>query len=132
MVQADNGGRMAGARPRLTFAQFWRLYLDAHRHPATRGMHYGATALGAATAALSIVLEEAAFVLTGIPLAVMMAVGSHWWIERNQPLIKVNAFYGALADMRMCWLASTGGLAREYERLGLGVPAPQIHRAPAE
>lgn len=120
-------------RPRLTFQQFWRLYLDAHRHPGTRGMHYSATLLGATTAGLSVALDQIFFVLGGIPLAVVMAVGSHWLIEHNQPLIKVNAFYGALADMRMCWLALTGNLAQEYERLGLGSPAPIIqHRAPAE
>lgn len=122
----------AGKRPSLTFAEFWRLYLDAHRHPGTRGMHYSATAVGASTAALSLALDQVLFVMGGIPLAVMMAVGSHWWIEHNQPLIKVNAFYGAFADMRMCWLALTGGLTREYERLGLGQPAPQVYRAPAE
>jgi hypothetical protein len=124
--------RDAATRPKLTFQQFWRLYLDAHRHPGTRGMHYSATAVGAFATALSVALDEVFFVMGGIPLAVMMAVGSHWLIEHNQPLIKVNAFYGALADMRMCWLALTGGLAREYARLGLGAPAPIEHRAPAE
>ena len=124
--------RGSADRPKLTFQQFWRLYLDAHRHPGTRGMHYSATLVGATTAALSVALDQILFVMGGIPLAVMMAVGSHWFIEHNQPLIKVNAFYGALADMRMCWLAATGGLAQEYERLGLGSPAPLSHRAPAE
>lgn len=126
------GGWQKQTRPRLSFHEFWRLYLDAHRHPGTRGMHYGATVLGAAAAGLSVALEQVAFVLAGIPLAVVMAVGSHWLIERNQPLIKVNAFFGALADMRMCWLALTGGLAGEYRRLGLGSPEPAIRRAPAE
>lgn len=124
--------RTATGRPRLTFQQFWRLYLDAHRHPGTRGVHYSATAVGALATGLSIALDEVLFVMGGIPLAVMMAVGSHWLIEHNQPLIKVNAFYGAIADMRMCWLALTGKLPQEYERLGLGSPAPLIHRAPAE
>lgn len=124
--------RTTHGRPKLTFQQFWRLYLDAHRHPGTRGVHYSATAIGALTAGLSIALDEVLFVVGGIPLAVAMAVSSHWWIEHNQPLIKVNAFYGAIADMRMCWLAITGNLANEYERLGLGSPAPLIQRAPAE
>lgn len=124
--------RTAHGRPRLTFQQFWRLYLDAHRHPATRGVHYSATFVGALSVGVSVTLHDILFVLCGIPLAVVMAVGSHWWIEHNQPLIRVNAFYGALADMRMCWLGLTGGLADEYDRLGLGSPAPLIRRAPAE
>jgi hypothetical protein len=47
-------------------------------------------------------------------------------------LIKVNAFYGALADLRMCWLAMTGGIGAEYARLGLGAAAPRRQSQPAE
>jgi hypothetical protein len=34
-------------------------------------------------------------------------------------LIRVNVLYGAIADLRMCWLALTGRLKDEYRRLGL-------------
>ncbi len=64
--------------------------------------------------------------------AVVMAVTSHWWIEQNQPLIRVNAFYGALADLKMCALALTGGIGAEYARLGLGAPLPRSRNQPAE
>ena len=119
-------------RSKISFPDFWRLYLDAHRHPGTRGMHYSATFLGASSAILAIAYGQVLFVVAGIGFAVVMAVGSHWCIERNQPLIRVNAFYGALADLRMCWLALTGGIGAEYERLGLGLPSPQPRQAPAE
>ncbi len=62
-----------------------------------------------------------------------MAVTSHWLVERNQPLIRVNALYGAMADLRMCYLGLTGGIGAEYERLGLGARGAATARSqPAE
>jgi hypothetical protein len=116
---------------KMSFSEFWRLYLDAHRHPVTRGMHYSATIVGIITTALAIFHQQPLFCAAGIAFAVVMAVTSHWWVEHNQPLIRVNAFYGALADLRMCWLALTGRITAEYARLGLGAPAP-LRRQPAE
>ena len=117
---------------RMTFAEFWRLYLDVHRNPLTRGMHYSATIVGVLATLLAIYQEQPLFCAAGIGFAVIMAVTSHWWVEHNQPLIRVNAFYGALADLRMCWLALTGGISAEYARLGLGAPAPRSQSQPAE
>ena len=117
---------------RMPFHEFWRLYLDAHRHPMTRGMHYSATVVGIITTVLAVYHGQPLFCAAGIAFAVVMAVTSHWLIENNRPLIRVNAFYGALADLRMCWLAISGRVGKEYARLGLGAPAPLHHRQPAE
>jgi hypothetical protein len=48
-----------------------------------------------------------------------IALGSHWTIEGNQPLIRVNALFGAITDHWMCWPALTGRLEGEYRRLRL-------------
>ncbi|WP_374380637.1 Mpo1-like protein [Dongia sp.] len=114
----------------MSFAEFWRLYLDVHRHPLTRGMHYSATIVGVIATILAFYHQEPLFCAGGIAFAVVMAVTSHWWVEHNQPLIRVNAFYGALADLKMCGLALTGGITAEYKRLDLGAPRP--NRQPAE
>jgi hypothetical protein len=103
----------------ISYSEFWRCYLDAHRKPATRAMHYAATVLGAAGTAAAILWRDPLLCPLGILLGVAMAVGSHRFIERNQPLIRVNALYGAMSDLRMLWLALTGGLRAEYRRLGL-------------
>jgi hypothetical protein len=102
-----------------TFPEFWRQYLAAHSKPATRAAHYLATLNGIGWTLVAIQTGQLGYVIGGIVLSVAMAVSSHWLIERNQPLIRVNAFYGALSDLRMCWLALTGGIRGEYERLGL-------------
>lgn len=103
----------------MSFAEFWRQYLAAHSRPATRMAHYLATLNGIGWTLAAIHLGHVGYMVGGIALSYAMAVGSHWLIQGNQPLIRVNAFYGALADLRMCWLALTGGIGREYERLGL-------------
>ena len=103
----------------ISYSDFWRLYLEAHSRPATRAMHYAATAVGAASTLASALLGEILLAPLGILLAIGMAVGSHRFIEHNRPLIRINPLYGALCDLRMMWLAVTGGLPREYSRLGL-------------
>jgi len=104
---------------KISYSDFWRLYLEAHRRPATRGVHYAATAVGAASTFASALFGEILLAPLGILIAIVMAVGSHRFIEHNQPLIRINPLYGALSDLRMMWLAVTGGLPREYVRLGL-------------
>ena len=106
-------------RRQLSFAEFWPRYLDAHRKPATRAAHYLAIAIGFFSATVAIYYGRTLLMLGGLLIAIALAVGSHWLIERNQPLLHVNAFYGAIAGLRMCWLALTGGLLKEYRRLGL-------------
>jgi hypothetical protein len=109
----------------ISYADFWRLYLDAHRSPATRFVHYAATLLGAGATLAGVLLDQLLLGPAGIAVAVGMAVGSHRFIEHNQPLIKVNPFYGAVSDLRMMGLAMTGRLPQEYARLGLGLAAPR-------
>lgn len=118
---------------RMPYRDFWVAYLDAHRKPATRGMHYLATVTGIGGAVFAIWLELLWFMAGGIALGVVMAVSSHHLIERNRPLIRVNPFYGAVSDLRMCWLAMTGRLTAEYARLGLVGPGPKerLARVPA-
>lgn len=103
----------------MSFRQFWPIYLDAHRQPATRLCHYAATMIGATTSLLAVLAGDYLIMVGGILGAVCLAITSHKLIEHNQPLVGVNPFYGAIADVKMCWLASRGNLAPEYIRLGL-------------
>jgi hypothetical protein len=99
----------------MTFREFWPLYLQAHSQPATRGVHYAATIVGLGSALAAAITLQPAFLL-GIGLAYGLAIGAHVFIEKNQSLIRVNPVWGAIADLRMFWLALTGGLLREIAR----------------
>ena len=97
----------------MTFKSFWSAYLNHHSLPGTRLLHYFATTIGLLSAVEAIVMGRPLVLLAGIAIGYVIAIGSHWLIERNPPLIRVNAWWGAMADLRMCWLALRGRLARE-------------------
>ena len=99
----------------MTFREFWPLYLQAHSKPATRTMHYGATVVGLGSALIAAVVLQPLF-LIGIAVAYGLAIGAHALFEKNRSMIRVNPVWGALADLRMFWLAATGGLQREIAR----------------
>jgi hypothetical protein len=103
----------------MSFSEFWPHYLRAHQRPGTRACHYAATVLGMGSSIVAAIVGEILFAVGGIAGAYCLAIGSHWVIEHNKPLIGVNPFYGAMADVKMCWLASTGRLRREFIRVGL-------------
>lgn len=99
----------------MTFREFWPLYLQAHSQPATRAVHYVATLIGVGGAIAAAVTLQPVY-LIGIAIAYVVAIGAHALIERNRSMVGVNPVWGAVADLRMFWLAVTGGLGRELER----------------
>lgn len=99
----------------MTFREFWPLYLAAHSRPGTRALHYCATLLGLGSALAALIAFDPLF-LAGIAPAYAIAIGAHALVEKNRSMIGVNPAWGAAADLRMFWLALTGGLAREIER----------------
>jgi hypothetical protein len=102
----------------MTFRDFWPLYLQAHSKPATRAVHYGATVVGLGSAVAATVALQP-LLLVGIGVAYAIAIGAHRHIEKNRSMIRVNPVWGATADLRMFWLALTGGLAHELDKAGM-------------
>jgi hypothetical protein len=113
MTEATIGGAA------MTFREFWPRYLRAHRLPGTRAMHYVATAVGFLAAAEAAMLQQPWVLAAGIALAYGIAIAAHRFVEGNAPLIAVNPVWGAIADLRMTWLATTGRLGRELARHGV-------------
>jgi hypothetical protein len=99
----------------MTFKEFWPRYLEAHSLPGTRSLHYFASVIGLISVIEAIVSRQP-LLLAGIGLGYAIAIGAHRFIELNRPMIRVNAFWGMVADVRMCWLALTGGLREEIDR----------------
>ena len=90
-----------------TFAEFWPEYLDAHRAPATRLMHYVGSSL-----AVACVLVAAATLdwrwLVAAPLAgYAFAWLAHLAIEHNNPKTFEHPLWSLIGDYRMLglWLA---------------------------
>jgi hypothetical protein len=100
----------------MQFKQFWPVYLHAHSRRSTRALHYAATGFFGFMAAIAVAVEEIWVVPAGIAGSYAVAVTAHWCFERNRPLFLVNPLWGAVADLRMCWLALTGRLRRELTK----------------
>lgn len=100
----------------MPFAVYWPLYLQAHRQPATRALHYVATLMGLSGSAVGVVLLDAVILGLGIGGGYALAIAAHLFVEGNRPMIAVNPVWGAVADIRMTWLAATGRLRPELDR----------------
>ncbi|HUZ73282.1 MAG TPA: DUF962 domain-containing protein [Stellaceae bacterium] len=102
-----------------SFAEFWPKYLAAHADARNRVSHYCGTAMG--------VLLLIAF-LAGVgwwllPVALVAGYGPAWaghaLFERNRPATFDHPLWSFIGDFRMLFLAATGELHAERERLGL-------------
>jgi hypothetical protein len=114
----------------MTFQQFWPHYLRAHRRPQTRAMHYLATGFAFAGIAMAFAYGIPLIGIVAILVSYAIALTSHRVFEHNQSLVFVSAAWGALADLKMCWLALTGGLEAELARHGATGPvAPRGARS---
>jgi hypothetical protein len=107
----------------MRFSEFWPAYLRAHRHPSTRIAHYIATFIGLGGVAAAVVARVPLVAIICILLAYGIAVTSHRIFEHGRSMVTVNPVWGALADLRMCWLALRGVLPRELKRNGCDAPA---------
>src|SRR5262245_35585309 len=103
----------------MSFRDFWPFYLRSHRLPGTRALHYFATAFGILAAVEAIMAQQPSVFVLGIAISYLIAICAHWFVERNEPLIRLNAFWGAVADLRMCWLALRGRMKGELAQHGI-------------
>ena len=99
-----------------TFREFWPRYLAAHNDPRNRAAHYVATILSFGAIGVAIILGAPWIALAAIAASYVMAIAAHWLFEHNDSLVTVNPVWGAMADLKMCWLALTGRLSAEIER----------------
>ncbi len=115
----------------LSFAEFWPQYLRAHRRRATRAAHYAGVIGGTLGAGVAMVTLEPWPLVAGVAAAFGLSIGSHRLFEGNRPLLRRQPAWSALSDLRMFYLAMTGGLRREMARHGLDLdPAPLTTAAP--
>lgn len=95
-----------------SFEEFWRFYLDEHRHPHSRALHY------AGTAATLAMLAAAVAVGRWWPLLLCPLVGygpawaGHFFVERNRPASFRYPLWSIRAEFRMFFLFLAGRLRR--------------------
>ncbi len=102
----------------MTYPEFWRRYLGAHRDRRTRGLHYLGTslalgALGAAAATRNWRWLVAA-PITGYSVAWL----GHLVFEHNRPETFGHPVWSLASDFRMLGLFVAGRLDGELQSLG--------------
>jgi len=104
----------------MTYAEFWPRYLEAHRDPRTRALHYTGTLGAAACLALAVMTGDWCWLIAAPVLGYGPAWLGHMVFERNRPETFAHPAWSLLSDLRMVGLFLTGRLGGELRRARIG------------
>lgn len=85
----------------VRFADFYRLYLSEHAHPANRRMHFIGTCGALAALIAAAALMNPWLILLGIMFGYGCAWFGHFHFEKNSPATFRHPFYSFLGDWVM-------------------------------
>lgn len=98
-----------------SFEEFWPYYVNQHRRPLTRWMHFFGTSLLAPVLLLGILFS--AYYLLLLPLVGYgFAWLSHGLVEKNQPATFTHPLWSLLADFKMFFYTCAGKMSAEVEK----------------
>jgi hypothetical protein len=104
----------------MSYGEFWRRYLGAHRDPRTRGLHYLGTSAAVAALLAAAVWRDWRW----LPAAPAAGYGCAWLghlvFEHNRPETFGHPLWSLLSDFRMLGCFMAGRLGREWQSLGEG------------
>jgi hypothetical protein len=104
----------------MSYGEFWTRYLQAHRDPRTRALHYLGTLGATACLALAIAWHEWPWLAAAPILGYGPAWLGHMVFERNRPETFAHPAWSLISDLRMVGLFLTGRLSGELRRAGIG------------
>lgn len=109
-----------------SYADFWPLYLEDHKHHVTRTLHLFGTGL-AIGLAIKAVLQLHPL---GTPFALLFALfaayvpgwSGHFFVDQKKPATWGNPLWSLMSDFRLFFLFVTGQMMKEFRRLGIWKP----------
>ena len=104
----------------MTYPEFWRRYLAAHRDPRTRGLHYVGTSLAMAAVAGAAATRDWRWLVAAPVAGYAFAWTGHFVFEKNHPETFGHPFWSLMSDFRMLGLFASGRLGRELRRAAPG------------
>ncbi len=99
-----------------SYGEFWPFYLNEHRKPVTRLMHYVGTAIGLTLLALAIATQTWWLLLAALVSGYAFAWLSHAFVEHNRPATFTYPFWSLISDFRMFFLWISGRLEPELRQ----------------
>ena len=107
-------------QPIRTYGEFWPYYVNAHRHPLTRALHFIGTSLAIfCLVAVVVGMIDSWFLLAVPVIAYGFAWAAHFIVEKNTPATFGHPLWSLVSDVRMIGLMCVGRMAKEVERTGL-------------
>jgi hypothetical protein len=104
----------------MSYAEFWRRYLAAHRDPRTRGLHYLGTSLGLAALIVAGVTRDWRWLIAAPLAGYALAWLGHLVFEHNRPETFGHPGWSLISDLRMLGLFASRRLGRELRRADAG------------
>ena len=100
----------------MSYDEFWRVYLEAHRRPGTRLVHYAGSLLALTCLAVALVRLDWRWLVAAPVVGYAFAWAAHFGIEHNRPATFGHPFWSLLSDYRMLGLWLTGRLWQHMRR----------------
>ena len=104
----------------MSYPEFWRRYLAAHRDPRTRALHYVGSLFGLAALVIAGITRDWRWLVAAPLVGYALAWFGHLAFEHNRPETFGHPGWSLLSDMRMLGLFVSGRLGRELARAGMG------------
>ncbi len=104
----------------MTYSDFWRRYLAAHRDRRTRGLHYLGTSLAIGVLVAAAVTRDWRWLVAAPVVGYAFAWLGHLVFEHNRPETFGHPLWSLASDFRMLGLFLCGRLGGELggERIG--------------
>ena len=100
----------------MTYGEFWPTYLNAHRDPRSRAVHYAGTAAAVALLALAAFELDWRFLIAAPVAGYAPAWFGHAVFEHNRPATFGHPAWSLVSDFRMLGLFLSGKLGAELRR----------------
>lgn len=101
-------------KPKIVFSEYYRHYLNAHKKPWTKLLHFAGQILTLIYIyyiikwSVSIHWAFWGYMWFAQNVVYLTAWPSHWWIEKNEPLGYTNKYYAKISDIKMLYQVITG------------------------
>lgn len=102
-----------------TYAEFWPYYLEEHRKPTTRALHYFGTLLGVGLLVVAVATQTWWLLAVALVSGYLFAWIGHFFVEKNRPATFTYPFWSLISDFRMLWRWATGRLSGDLRRYNI-------------
>jgi hypothetical protein len=86
-----------------TFEEFWPFYLNEHRRPVTRWLHFSGSTLAIAVLAAGLWRRDGRALLLALVVGYACAWVGHFFFEHNRPATFRHPLWSFRADWKLWW-----------------------------